>query len=593
MRGLFLFLAATVLAGCASVPSAPAPDLEARLQAVLARRGHPDGLALIDELLKARFRTPPFTPPLARELLARPAQAADAARIFERAVPEGLRRFVDELSQPVRPSPGAPVPVRPLIDAYVTEVAAAQAELQLALGGATLDRASVLDELEDGLPHAAVKALMPAVAATNGAALARAAAMFIAATARFTRALREAGDRLQFPEATRFESPIGTVVIGSRGADRHGPEAALIVDPGGDDEYLRAPAPSGSVSLIFDLAGNDQYAGADLAIHALSALVDFSGDDRYRMAGAGLGAAVAGASLLIDLQGEDLYEAQRFAQGAAAFGVGALVDLAGHDRYQLIAGGQGYALAGGIGLLWDRRGNDRYRAAGLKDSFDRGGGISMAQGSAYGSRGTRVGGGIGILRDDEGNDDYQAEMFAQGAGYYFAAGLLWDRDGNDRYRAVRYAQGNGTHQAVGLLSDERGDDRYALTVGVGQGMGLDVAVGILADGGGEDEYDGPGLVQGAGTANGLGVLIAGGRRNLFRSSASNLRGWGRADGERCLPTFGVLLYDERSATFERGGVRQSPPPDSAAWGGPGGLEPQILQGCIKPASSGPGTNPSR
>ena len=526
-----------------------------------------------------------------RELLARPAALLDARGLFEHAVPHPLRQLADQLAQPVAGLDREPVPLRPLIDAYVAGVAAAQAELQQALGGATLDPASLLDEVKEDLPVQAMQALAPEV---DEAALGRAAALFLAATAKFTRALREAGPRLQVPAATRFDSLIGPVVIGSAGDDRHEADAALIVDPGGNDEYRRAPVTGGRAALVFDLAGNDRYEGPDVAIHALSAIVDFAGDDRYLAGGPGLAAAVAGVSLLFDLAGDDRYEGLNFSQGAAVFGLGALIDFAGDDRYRVAAGGQGYALAGGVGLLWDRAGADRYFAAGLKDAYDRGGRISMAQGAAYGPRQAPKGGGFGILRDDSGDDHYEAEMFAQGAGYYFSLGLLWDRAGDDRYSAVRYAQGNGTHQALGLLADDAGDDRYALSVGVGQGMGLDLAVGMLVDQDGSNEYSGPALVQGAATANGLGVLLAGGRRNLFRAPGSDTRTWGRTpDGERCLPTSGILLYEERAAVFERNGKPFTPPPHSAAFGGPGGLEPQVLQGCIRPASSPEGTRPSR
>jgi len=89
-------------------------------------------------------------------------------------------------------------------------------------------------------------------------------------------------------------------------------------------------------------------------------------------------------------------------------------------------------MTGGVGLLWDRGGDDSYAAAGLVDAYDRGGGVSMAQGAATGLR-TMLGGGAGILRDDSGNDHYEAQMFAQGTGYYYGVGLLWDRGGADHY----------------------------------------------------------------------------------------------------------------------------------------------------------------
>ena len=275
------------------------------------------------------------------------------------------------------------------------------------------------------------------------------ASRFFEATLRFAQALRN----VPLPRATRFSSEIGLVVIGTPEKDSHGPGAALIIDPGGNDSYLRAPATGGAVSVIVDLEGDDRYAGSDVAAGALSALVDFSGHDRYAMSGPGLAAAIGGAALLVDFAGDDRYEARELGQGAAAFGTAALIDLEGDDEYVLVAWGQGFGMADGVGLLWDRAGNDRYSATGRADPYARGGSVSFAQGAAFGLR-TTLGGGIGILRDDSGNDAYEAEMFAQGTGYYYGLGMLWDRSGDDEYRAVRYGQGNGVHEAVGVLAED-------------------------------------------------------------------------------------------------------------------------------------------
>ena len=139
----------------------------------------------------------------------------------------------------------------------------------------------------------------------------RASEQFTRATARFIAGLRAAGSTLRFPEQPqRYNSAVGLVSIGTRGSDRHGSDAALIIDPGGDDIYERAPVTDARVSLVFDLGGNDRYVGADLVVNGLAALVDFSGDDRYEASGPGLGAAVAGVSLLVDFSGNDTYEAQ-------------------------------------------------------------------------------------------------------------------------------------------------------------------------------------------------------------------------------------------------------------------------------------------
>ena len=517
--GRTIAIAALLVAACAT-PSLRYGGIENRVHAVLEQRAlGPDALRVIDNLLEHGSPTPPATPPLVRELLARPLEAADAARIFRAAVPPAL------ISMERKPG-------NPPLDAYIAELAEAQRLLRA--GTQPFDDEALLRALSEGLPPSAL------LVAIGEVRIEQASALFVEATARFASRVR---DVPLHPGS--FESAIGTVVIGTRGNDRHGPGAALIIDPGGDDVYKRAPARGGAVSVVVDLGGNDRYQGSDIAIRALSAIVDVSGDDRYEMQGGGLGAAIAGASLLIDFAGNDRYAAKSFGLGAAALGFGALLDLAGDDAYRIEAWGEGFGLAGGTGLLWDRRGNDRYAAGGIQDVFERGAGLSGAQGAGFGARG-RLGGGIGILRDDEGDDAYEAQMFAQGSGYYYALGMLWDRAGADRYQAHRYAQGNAAHQAVGVLRDEAGDDTYAADW-YAQGMGLDIAVGVLVDAAGADSFSARGVSQGTATANGFGLLAASAARF---SIASDATAWGEAQWLRGLPSVGVLLYDE-GARFTR------------------------------------------
>lgn len=526
----------------------------------------------MDNLIRHGTATPPpAAPPLVRELLAGPLAAADAATLFYRAVPGALRRLVEEASEEPRASRDpALVSLRGLLDVYLGELAEAQRMLRAAARGAPTDAQALIPQLRDNLP--APSRLRDIAGGLDQAALDRATTLFLNATARFVHGMRAAGASLAFPaQAMRFESAVGAVVIGTRGDDVHGPDAAVIIDPGGNDVYTRAPATGGAISVIVDLGGDDRYLGSDVAVHGLSAIIDFSGNDRYTMAGPGLGAAIAGAALLLDFAGDDAYEADLFGQGAAALGLGAVVDLGGNDTYRLRAGGQGFGLAGGVGLLWDRSGNDTYVAGGLPDAFGRGGGTSWAQGAALGYR-VSLGGGIGILRDDAGNDSYSAEMFTQGTAYYYGLALLWDGGGDDRYRAVRYAQGNGVHEAVGVLRDESGNDRYELTFGVGQGMGLDLAVGVLFDGAGDDDYRAPLLAQGAATANGLGILADAGGADRWHVDDPQ-RVWGRADWSRELPTIGLLLYDPARAVFTRKEGAESAPPENAGFGAPLGPAP--------------------
>jgi hypothetical protein len=485
--------------------------------------------------------------------------------MFARAVPASLARFV--ASGAAAAAPGGEVDIRDLLEPYLRDLAEAQRVQRAALGGVTLDTATVLGEMRKELPAPAW--LGPLAQAADTAELQRAANLFLGATLRFTEVLRVHAGRIRFPaQPERFESAVGIVQIGSAGDDEHGPEAAVIVDPGGNDRYRRVPATGGAVSVIVDFGGDDQYEGSDLALHGLSAIVDFAGNDHYRMDGPGIGAAIAGVSLVLDFAGDDRYEADLFGIGAGALGIGAVVDFAGNDNYRVRAGGQGLGTTGGVGLLWDLSGDDRYVAAGLPDAYDRGGGVGLVQGCGYGLR-PDYNGGIGILRDDAGNDRYEAEMFAQGVAYWFAAGLLWDRAGDDHYSAIRYAQGNGVHLAVGTLRDESGDDRYSLKVGVGQGMGLDLAVGVLYDAAGNDDYSGPTLVQGSATDNGIGILFDAGGTNRWRADLPE-GGWGYAKPSRDRPSIGLLLYEPAGANFERSGKPAQPPADAPALGGPWG-----------------------
>jgi hypothetical protein len=564
-RLLALQLCAAVAASCAVLPpreTAPADAFAARVEAYLARSGlGPDALLVIDNVLAHEGREPPAgAAPIVRELLGRPAAAADAATLFYRSVPGALRRLVDEASAEPSPVRSPSVPVRALVETYAGELAEAQRALRSAARGDPIDARGLLGNLTHDLPSA--ERIARVAADIDRARLDRAVTLFVNATARFLRALRAAQGRIEFPERPlRFGSPVGAVSIGTRGDDVHRPDAAIIVDPGGNDVYEREPVTGGAVSVIFDLGGDDRYRGSDVVVHGLSAIVDFSGDDRYAMSGPGLGAAIAGASLLLDFSGDDSYEAGLFGEGAAAVGLGALVDLGGDDTYRLAAGGQGFGMTGGVGLLWDRGGDDAYAAAGLPDPFDRGGGLSWAQGAAFGIR-TLIGGGIGVLRDEAGDDRYEAQMYAQGAGYYGALGLLWDERGDDGYRALRYAQGNGVHEAVGVLRDEAGDDRYELRVGVGQGMGLDLALGVLFDGAGDDRYTAPDLAQGSATANGIGIVFDAGGADRWDARAER-RSWGRAEWFRGLPSVGVMVYDAARSVFARDG-RQVAAPEALA-----------------------------
>jgi hypothetical protein len=342
------------------------------------------------------------------------------------------------------------------------------------------------------------------------------------------------------------ETPWGRLIIGGTGPNDYSPEVlhgtAFIFDPGGDDVYRgRAASAAGGIfrplAAIVDLGGNDLYDAQGRsfclggAVLGLAALIDRSGDDVYRGEDGSNGAAFFGGGFLFDGGGRDLFEGRNLCEGAGAFGIGALVsespadpppgpepenDLAyqqglvkapgtgsrpirwdDNDTYLCARQSQGFASTFGIGLLYDRTGNDVYRSGGrylhrplLPNDFQ-----SLSQGFSIGFR-PRAGGGIGILCDEEGNDFYDAEVYAQGASYWYSMGLQYDGAGNDRYLATQYAQGAGIHLSVGSLHDRGGDDHYVCKLGVTQGTAHDLSVGMLLDDSGNDYYvvsDGQGM----------------------------------------------------------------------------------------------------
>ena len=80
----------------------------------------------------------------------------------------------------------------------------------------------------------------------------------------------------------------------------------------------------------------------------------------------------------------------------------------------------------------DATGNDRYLSGGRLPNFDNHDRRfnCFAQGFAMGMR-PFAGGGVAALVDMAGSDTYQADVFGQGAAYWYGAGLLLDRMGDD------------------------------------------------------------------------------------------------------------------------------------------------------------------
>jgi hypothetical protein len=319
----------------------------------------------------------------------------------------------------------------------------------------------------------------------------------------------------------------GWILVGGKGDNVYGEDAAVIVDLGGDDVYLNNcggtlfVAAEGEVTyrqrsavgLLIDFDGDDEYVGngwgsMGAAIGGVSFLIDLKGDDSYGGDRLTQGSAFCGVGVLWDRSGDDRYNARQPAQAAAFFGAGLLLDDSGSDHYVAAEQAQGFGGAAGFGLLHDRKGDDRYMADRAAPSSYGSAGIyqGWSQGVGCGFR-RSASGGIGALVDGGGDDLYQAGNFSQGTGYFFGLGMLVDVNGDDRYRSSRYSQGSAAHQAVGCLLDISGDDDYFARQVANQGAAWDAAVGVLEDRAGDDNYQGGGLAQGAASMNGVGVLF--------------------------------------------------------------------------------------
>ena len=328
-----------------------------------------------------------------------------------------------------------------------------------------------------------------------------------------------------------IKTDLGPIVL--RGPNNGGgvENPLLLIDFGGNDEYRTPKKPAWRpVQVIVDLAGDDLYlaqaphawAGA---LAGISVLADLGGDDDYRGRDWSLGCALGGVALLHDRAGDDRYMGGLGTQAAGIFGNGVLIDDEGDDEYHAGLFAQGFASTGGRGTLIDRSGRDLYVAGRDEEDMWRRPGtwITFAQGASFSHRFGHIleeegkprrwkmtgqlAGGVGELYDGRGDDRYVADVFGQGAAYWYSLGVLVDLEGDDSYRTTWYGQGVGTHVAVGCVVDVAGDDRY-FSRNTSQGCGHDFSAGILVDHAGNDRYRSMALSQGAGNArSGIGVLI--------------------------------------------------------------------------------------
>jgi len=393
-------------------------------------------------------------------------------------------------------------------------------------------------------------------------------------TAALDRLARASANVREWPSAPlRLRTAEGEIVVGTTGSDAHEAPALLILDPGGDDRYGGGAGQANGllgrpVAGIVDLAGNDVYAGAGLpgiggAWFGVCAAIDRAGDDVSRPAFGGAASACFGAATWADGGGDDVYRARARAQAAATVGFARLDDAAGRDLYEIGLEGQAFAGPFGVAFLIDRDGNDRYLAGGLEPDHERlpHRHLSLAQGFAIGRR-PYIGGGVAALVDLRGDDVYVADVYGQGASYWYSAALLLDAAGADEYHVYQYGQGSGIHLSGAMLWDGAGDDVYD-GANIVQGAAHDFAVGICADRAGNDQYRARDLAQGAAVNCSFALALDAAGDDQWTAAIPDLA-QGRANdgGLRACDSIGALLdlggADRYSAGAADGARRESP-----------------------------------
>jgi HEAT repeat protein len=312
------------------------------------------------------------------------------------------------------------------------------------------------------------------------------------------------------------DTPLGRIICGGGGRNIYTNEAFLIIDTGGDDVYLNSAGGANGlagrpISIVIDLGGNDQFLSRHSfsqgsGVFGIGILAALGSNSTFIAKHLSQGVGFFGCGLLMTGQGKQTFEADTFCQGAGEFGAGILWQRGGDTMYRASEMAQGFGGTGGVGLLLDESGNDLYYAGGkypcpwLPGEY-----FSLSQGFAYGMR-PFAGGGVGILCDLKGDDRYVADVYGQGASYWYSTGLLLDAAGNDVYQAHQYCQGAGIHLSSGLLVDWGGDDEYS-AAHICQGAAHDYSVGILIDRAGNDRYTGLTTAQGAAINNSFALLL--------------------------------------------------------------------------------------
>lgn len=453
-------------------------------------------------------------------------------------------RAFDELPEPTRSE------LTDVIDAYI------------AFNDATRTTASNLDKswlnsVGEIVTHKQTNNIYPRADVTK----VRAAQIQLLAAAENLSAPVGDSDLPEFTSPATHASPICTKGLGN---DNYTTDCALLIDPGGSDNYTNNAGGSqgfGHASALIDLSGNDDYNGRNGGANGLGSagfLFDSGGNDEYIAGGSGTagfgtngGATQLGTGFLVDVAGSDYYDAgSNGTNGGGRFvGTGFLLDAGTQkDRYNAsydaVNGGARFQ---GAGMLIDAGGmgaGDQYITTGDADykiGADPGGGIQ-------GGNGGGTNGGIAFLLDagTQGDTYVSGSNATNGGGRFLGVGFLLDVGGNDSYtanstdRSVDGVNGGGWSGGIGALLDIGGSDTYLANSINNASHGVNGGTSALPRSG--TLLDDVGILP----ANGMLLDAGQGDDNYTVKAYENIRG---ANGGSHLESSGLLLDDQGTEIY--------------------------------------------
>lgn len=358
-------------------------------------------------------------------------------------------------------------------------------------------------------------------------------------------------NRFTEPFYAETDTELGKIIVNNLSHTVFTNEAFLIIDTGHDNVYLNSAGGANGlvgrpISIVIALGDNDQFVSRrsfsqGSGVFGIGILAALGSNNTFAAKHVSQGAGLFGCGMLMTGPGTQTFDADTYCQGAGMYGAGILWQRGDATTCRAAQMAQGFGGPGGCGLLLGEKGNSAYIAGGkypcpwLPGQY-----FSLAQGFGYGMR-PFAGGGVGILCNLRGGNRYIADVYGQGASYWYSTGLLLDLGSNNFYQAYQYCQGAGIHLSSGALVNWGGNNQFSAHA-ICQGGAHDYAVGMLIDRAGGNRYIADTTAQGAGINNSFAMLLNhGGDNFLAGRDPQQSQAAGHDGGKREYGSIALLL----------------------------------------------------